>query len=150
MGYNPLVSSVHRILQTRILEWVFISSSRGSSRSRDWTWVSCIADGFFTEWAPKFFNFKFEISVTGKLKLQKLIKLHCVQKFFKDSISPVSTSQLLTSHFLLNLLQRLLSFLCPRTILSVIRDGSLAKLDLSTTFDNSCLMETFFPLTMGH
>ena len=48
-------SSVHGILQARILEWVAIPSSRGSSRSRDWTCVSsisCIAGGFFTSEAP--------------------------------------------------------------------------------------------------
>ena len=31
-------SSVHEILQTRILEWVAISSSKGSSQPRIWTW----------------------------------------------------------------------------------------------------------------
>ena len=36
------VSSVNEILQARILEWVAISSSRGSSRPRDRTWVSCV------------------------------------------------------------------------------------------------------------
>ena len=35
-------SSVHEILQARILERVAISFSRGSSRPRDRTWVSCI------------------------------------------------------------------------------------------------------------
>ena len=34
-------SSVHGILQARILEWVAISSSRGSSQLRDWTRISC-------------------------------------------------------------------------------------------------------------
>ena len=34
-------SSVHRIFQARILEWVAISSSRGSSRARDRTLTSC-------------------------------------------------------------------------------------------------------------
>ena len=44
-------SSVHGILQTRMLEWVTISSSRGSSQPRDWiciSCVSCIAGGLFT------------------------------------------------------------------------------------------------------
>ena len=36
-------SSVHGILQERILEWVVISSSRGSSWPRDWTRISCIS-----------------------------------------------------------------------------------------------------------
>ena len=38
-----LDSSVHGILQARILEWVAISFSRGSSQPRDRTRVSCIA-----------------------------------------------------------------------------------------------------------
>ena len=42
--------SVHEILQTRILEWVAIHFSRGSSRARDQTQVSCIAGRFFTSW----------------------------------------------------------------------------------------------------
>ena len=41
------------ILQARILEWVAIPSSRGSSRPRDWTQVSCTAGGFFTDWATR-------------------------------------------------------------------------------------------------
>ena len=40
-------SSVHGISQARILEWVAIFSSRGSSQPRDWICVSCIAGGFF-------------------------------------------------------------------------------------------------------
>ena len=47
MDCSPPGSSVHRILQTRILEWVAIPFSRGSSQLRDQTWVSCIADRFF-------------------------------------------------------------------------------------------------------
>ena len=46
-------SSVHRILQARILEWVAILFSRGSSRPRDLTQVSCIAGGFFTIWTTR-------------------------------------------------------------------------------------------------
>ena len=46
-------SSVHGILQARILEWVAIFFSRGSSRLRDWTWVSHIAGRLFTDWATR-------------------------------------------------------------------------------------------------
>ena len=45
---SPPGSSVHGILQARILEWVDIPFSRGSSQSRNQTGVSCIAGGFFT------------------------------------------------------------------------------------------------------
>ena len=42
MNFSPPGSSVHGILQARILESVAISSSRGSSRPRDQIRVSCI------------------------------------------------------------------------------------------------------------
>ena len=45
---SPPGSSVHGILQARILEWVAVPSSRGSSQPRDRTQVSCIAGRFFT------------------------------------------------------------------------------------------------------
>ena len=51
IDYSPPGSSVLGILQTRILEWVAMSSSRGSSQSRGWTCLSCIMGGFFTHWA---------------------------------------------------------------------------------------------------
>ena len=47
-----LDSSVHGICQAKILEWVLISFSRGSSQPRDWTRVSCIVGGFFTAEPP--------------------------------------------------------------------------------------------------
>ena len=40
MDCSPPDSSVHGVLQARILEWVAMPSSRGSSWARDWTWVS--------------------------------------------------------------------------------------------------------------
>ena len=43
MDGNPPVSSVHGILQARILEWVATSYSRRSSWPRDWTQVSCVS-----------------------------------------------------------------------------------------------------------
>ena len=48
VDYSPPGSSVHGILQVRILEWVAISSSRGSSQPEDQTQVSCIAGKLFT------------------------------------------------------------------------------------------------------
>ena len=43
MDYSPAGSSVHGLLQARMLEWLAISYSRGSSRPRDWSWISCIS-----------------------------------------------------------------------------------------------------------
>ena len=55
MGCSLPVSPVREILQARILEWVALPSSRGSSWPRDWTNVSCgscIAGRFFTAEPP--------------------------------------------------------------------------------------------------
>ena len=46
-------SSVHRTSQARILEWVAISSPRGSSWPKGGTLVFCIAGRFFTIWATR-------------------------------------------------------------------------------------------------
>ena len=52
MDCSLLGSSVHEIYQLRILEWVAISFSMGSSQLRDWTRVSCLAGGFYTTEPP--------------------------------------------------------------------------------------------------
>ena len=53
MDCSPPDSSVHGILQVRILEWVAILFSRGSSQPRDWTGGSFIAGRFLTIWATR-------------------------------------------------------------------------------------------------
>ena len=50
---SPPGSSVHGIFQTRMLEWISIPFSKGSSQPRNQTWVSCIADRLFTDWATR-------------------------------------------------------------------------------------------------
>ena len=50
---DPMDYTVHGILQARILEWVAFPFSRGSSQPRDWTQVSHIAGGFFTNWTTR-------------------------------------------------------------------------------------------------
>ena len=50
---SPPGSSVHGILQARVLEWAAIPFSRGSSWPRNRTWVSYVAGRFFTVWATR-------------------------------------------------------------------------------------------------
>ena len=52
MDYSPPGSSIHGFSQARILEWVAVSFSGGSSQLKDWTSVSCIASQFFTTEPP--------------------------------------------------------------------------------------------------
>ena len=70
-------SSVHGILQARILEWVAISSSRRSSQPRDQTSVSCV----YCIGRRIFFFFK-PLSHLGSLGLKEL-KTKVLQCFFK-------------------------------------------------------------------
>ena len=44
---------IHGVFQAGTLEWVTFPFSRGSSQQRDWSQVSCIAGGFFTNWATR-------------------------------------------------------------------------------------------------
>ena len=53
------------ILQVRILEWVAMPFSRGSSQPRNWTQVSHTADRFFTIWATQFSSVQFSCSVVS-------------------------------------------------------------------------------------
>ena len=68
-------SSIHGILQARILGWVAISFSRGSSWPGDRTRVSHIAGRLFTIWATK-----------EPPKKVKVKSLSCVQLFTKGDI----------------------------------------------------------------
>ena len=54
---SPTSSSVHGILQARILDWLAISFSRGSSWCRDWCPVSCLAGRFFVSFISMLFFF---------------------------------------------------------------------------------------------
>ena len=95
MDYNPPGSSIQGIFQARILEWVAISFSRGSSRPRDQTdisWVSCTAGRFFTCEPPaslKLSECNSETSVSperflvekkvGWLMCRESLKSHCIR-----------------------------------------------------------------------
>ena len=63
-------SSVHGILQIRVLEWVAVPFSRGSSQPTDWTPVSHIVGGFFTIWVTREAqNFKWKCQSLGRIQL---------------------------------------------------------------------------------
>ena len=64
-------SSIHGILQARILEWVAIFFSRESFQSRNRTWVSCTAGRFFTDWAIVPIKSTMTTEVGKKRKIKK-------------------------------------------------------------------------------
>ena len=69
MDCSPPSSSVHGILQARILEWVALSFSRGSCQPRDGTHVSAREVGqqgsWFKEWPPGKFSSNLESISNG-------------------------------------------------------------------------------------
>ena len=84
MDFSPPGSSVHGILQARILEWVAISFSRGSSQTRNQTWVSCMAGKFFTVWAMSESSIFWHISLYNILKITFInITTSIIKKFFR-------------------------------------------------------------------
>ena len=68
MDYSLPGSSVHGILQARVLEWVAIPFSKRSSQPRDWTQVFCIACRFFPIWATREAHKKRTETKTKKIK----------------------------------------------------------------------------------
>ena len=79
-------SSVHGILQARILERVAIPFFRGSSWPRDQTQVSCIAGRFFTLWTTR--------EDLGLIQPNSLMWGHQRQRFPADSNLPAEFNQI--------------------------------------------------------
>ena len=68
--YSTPGSSIHGILQARILEWVAISSSCGFSRPTDWThvsWIFCLGRWILYHWATVPLNANFMAAETVNL-----------------------------------------------------------------------------------
>ena len=68
MDCSPPGSSVHGMLQARILEWVAISYSRGSYQPRDWAWFSCMQADSLPSEPPQKQSLKHKRSTTTHLK----------------------------------------------------------------------------------
>ena len=82
-GYSPPDSSVYGISRARILEWVAISFSWGSSWPRDWTHVPCIGRQILYYWDTREAQIYVCVCVCVKyIKVWKKVKsLSCVQLF---------------------------------------------------------------------
>ena len=73
MDCNLPGSSIHEIFRARVLEWVAISFSRGSSWPRDQTWVSHIAGRRFTIWPTREAQVKYNSYLFSQFKGEKKI-----------------------------------------------------------------------------
>ena len=79
-------SSLHGILQARVLEWVAISFSRGSSWPRDQTQVSCISGRRFNLWA---------IREVARFKFYYWLCKYLLTDIFVSRLTPPFTSPIL-------------------------------------------------------
>ena len=129
---SPPGSSLHGILQARILEWVAILFSRGSFRPRDQTRVSVSCVSCIGSWSlshqgiphcPLFLGNFFSLSLF-------LPFLPCF--FFSFYLSHLSCAVLPPSCFPhLSLLPFWISYLCPITVLSSASSSGPSDLSLS-------------------
>ena len=86
---SPPGSSVHGILQARVLEWAAISFSRGSSWSRDRTRVSGIAGRCFNLWATREAQYKYALLFS--LHFARDVKVHVIYHYVLFSSLPDSS-----------------------------------------------------------
>ena len=109
MHCSPPGSSVHGILQARILEWVAIPFSRGSSRPRDQTRVCCIAGRLFTseppglvaKWCPALCS-PIDCSMLASLSFTtswSLLRCRSIESVMLSTHHPLSPALLLPSVF---------------------------------------------------
>ena len=82
MDGNPPGSSVHGILQARILEWVASPFSRGSSQPRGQIWVSCIAGRFFIIWAYVYVHTNHFVNIRPDFSGKCLLDMAGIYKIF--------------------------------------------------------------------
>ena len=83
-------SSLHGILQARILAWVTISFSKESSWPRDETRVSCIASRLFTDWATRGIPVLYRVSQFNCSFLSDSLRPHGLQHARPPCPSPTS------------------------------------------------------------
>ena len=86
MDCSPPVSPAHGISKARILEWVAMPFSRGSSQFRDQTHVSCIGRWILYHWAnrkaPWLFSFSFFFLIFLRVEWTELGGEGCVLSVF--------------------------------------------------------------------
>ena len=95
-GLQPPGSSLHGILQARILEWVAIPFSRGFSQPRDRTQV-CIAGRFFAIWATRFspnYQYPFWKSLKFPNASASYMDKKAIQNWWLNSVSDYYKEQM--------------------------------------------------------
>ena len=140
MDCSPPGSSLHGILQARILEWVAIPFSRAFSWSRDWTWVSCITGRFFTIWATREWSHVQRCSPTIGSSLPDIV----------NEVIFLSRRQVKQYHSFLCPFSFLRWYFFPRNTAYLAHFSLLFLLErMFHPWQTSCPPDTFVPLYMA-
>ena len=87
MDHSPSGSSVQGISLSKILEWVAISFSKGSSRPRDQTGVSCIGRGILYHLATREAHIKSQVDSNFRLSQDWLRICEKMQKEVRSELA---------------------------------------------------------------
>ena len=150
-------SAVHQtplsmgILQARILEWVAMPGSRGSSQPRDQTWVSGIVGRFFTIWASRvaliFLNYVHPAFSTRASK-QKQTEYVCQesrwQLLWVSALLPIKWESRRYRKSFPTLKKYLFSFCCPSVFTPISERLTASSFDTNCLYD--CPLRLFFCL----
>ena len=127
-------SSIHGIFQARVLEWVAISFSRGSSWPRDWIQVSCIVGRHFIAIS----QIPISTSNMNSMPLEVLSQ-HCskwvgtVIHITAQKLDDLSPSQIVTYSRLDTKFVFLVLYIGPNGQAGLVRCGSWSHRELDTT-----------------
>ena len=84
MDCSPPGSSIYGVFQARILEWVAISFSRGSSQTRDQAHVSCIGSWILYHWPTREAHIYIYTHMYGLFSFMRLLKSEMWSWSFKN------------------------------------------------------------------
>ena len=115
-------SPVHGISQARVLEWLAIPFSRGSSQSRDRTQLSCMAGRFFTIWASKDEEQSEPRRATQARRLQHKVGVNCCLLASWKEVSFYGIIQISFQSFNSILLEEAEAYFCPIWVLTSFQE----------------------------
>ena len=141
---NPPGSSVHGILQGRILEWVAVLFSKGSSQLRDQTQVSCIAGRSFTVWATReaWWNetkYPNEVNFKWNAQHQWISRAQCLRARFWKARLPGFVNSLAVEICLYCLPLNFILFICKMGMIKILSWQVLSIGGLLFSHDGYCL-----------
>ena len=113
---SPPGSSIHGIFQARVLEWGAIAFSRGSSRPRNRTQVSCTIGRCFAIWATRVYKVANKMNLNRSKIRDTIIKLAKVKEKTLETAREKKQKKNKNSHIKANTHKAINWFLCKKKL----------------------------------